>query len=148
MQSLPTTIRQMNKTYLILLLSLISFYSYSQENKAIQKLDTELQKCLDDTQNNMLNCTLEYYTRIDDQLNVTYKRIRATLNQPEQEKLKNQQLAWLIKRDQYFKKVKIETAKELDGENASQDYRMICSHKNALFVRDRIIELEKIYSKN
>ena len=138
----------MNKKFLFFILFLISSYSYSQINKAIQKLDTELQKCLDDTQNNMLNCTLEYYTRIDDQLNVTYKRIRATLNQPEQEKLKNQQLAWLIKRDQYFKKVKIETAKELDGENASQDYRMICSHKNALFVRDRIIELEKIYSKN
>jgi len=138
----------MKKEHVIFILFLISFYSYSQENKAIQKLDTELQKCLDDTQNNMLNCTLEYYTKIDEQLNITYKKIKATLSKTEQEKLKNQQLAWLKKRDQYFKKVKIETAKELDGENASQDYRMICSHKNALFVRDRIIELEKIYSKN
>jgi hypothetical protein len=49
----------MNKKRLFLLLSSISIYSYSQENKAIQKLDTELQKCLDDTQNNMLNCTLD-----------------------------------------------------------------------------------------
>lgn len=138
----------MKKAHLIFILFLISFYSHSQENKAIQKLNKELQKCLDDTQNNMLNCTLEYYTKIDEQLNITYKKIRATLNQPEQEKLKNQQLTWLKKRDQYFKKVKAETAKELDGENESQDYRMICSHKNALFVRDRIIELEKTYSKN
>jgi uncharacterized protein YecT (DUF1311 family) len=138
----------MNKKRLFLLLFSISFYSYSQENKAIQKLDTELQKCLDDTQNNMLNCTLEYYTKIDEQLNITYKKIRAILSKPEQEKLKNKQLAWLKKRDLHFKKVEAETAKELDGDNASQDYRMICSHENALFVRDRIMELEKTYSKN
>ena len=138
----------MKKTHLIFILFLIVLNSHSQENKRIQKLDTELQKCLDNTQNNMLNCTLEYDTKIDDQLNVTYKKIRVTLSQSDQEKLKNKQLAWLKKRDQYFKKVQIETAKELDGENASQDYRMICSHKNVLFVRDRIIELEKIYSKN
>ena len=138
----------MNKSHLFFLLFLISFYSYSQENKAIQKLDTELQKCLDDTQNNMLNCTLDYYTKIDDQLNITYKKIRAILSKPEQEKLKNKQLAWLKKRDLHFKKVEAETAKELDGDNASQDYRMICSHENALFVRDRIMELEKTYSKN
>ena len=138
----------MKNTHLIFILFLIGLNSHSQENKAIQKLDTELQKCLDDTQNNMLNCTLEYYTKIDDQLNVTYKKIRATLSQSDQEKLKTQQLAWLKKRDQYFKKVKIETAKDLDGENSSQDFRMICSHENALFVRDRIIELENIYSKN
>jgi uncharacterized protein YecT (DUF1311 family) len=136
-----------NKIF-ILLLFIICFNSYSQENKAIQKLDTELQKCLDDTQNNMLNCTLEYYTKIDEQLNITYKKIRASLSKPEQENLKNKQLAWLKKRDQYFKKVKAETAKELDGEHESQDYRMICAHQNALFVRDRIIELEKLYLKN
>lgn len=135
----------MNKKYLFLLLFSISFFSYSQENKAIEKLDTALQNCLENTQNNMLNCTLEYYTKIDGQLNITYKKIRATLTKPEQEKLKNQQLAWLKKRDQYFAKAKAETAKELDGEKESQDYRMICAHKNALFVRDRIIELEKVY---
>lgn len=138
----------MKKAHLIFILFLISFYSYSQQNKAIQKLDAELQKCLDDTQNNMLNCTIEYYTTIDEKLNITYNKIRASLSKPEQENLKNKQLAWLKKRDQYFKKVKAETAKELDGENESQDYRMICSHKNALFVRDRIIELEKTFSKN
>ena len=138
----------MNKTHLLFFVFLFCFHSYSQENKAIQKLDTELQKCLDDTQNNMLNCTQVYYTKIDEQLNRTYKKIRTNLSKPEQEKLKTQQLACLKKRDQNFKKVKAKTAKELDGENASQDYRMICSHKNALFVRDRIIELEKTYSKN
>lgn len=134
--------------YILFFLFLIGFYSYSQENKAIQKLDKEFQNCLDHTQNNMLNCTQVYYNKIDEQLNVTYKKIRAKLTTLEQEKLKNQQLAWLKARDQYFKKVKAETAKELDGENESQDYRMICAHKNALFVRDRIIELEKVYLKN
>ncbi|MNG00997.1 hypothetical protein D3C84_839560 [compost metagenome] len=96
----------------------------------------------------MLNCTQVYYTKIDEQLNITYKKIRTNLSKPEQEKLKTQQLAWLKKRDHYFKKVKAETAKELDGEHESQDYRMICTHENALFVRDRIIELEKVYLKN
>ena len=64
----------MNKTHLLFFLFLISFYSYSQTNKTIQKLDTELQQCLD-TQNNMLQCTQVYYTKIDDLLNVTYKKI-------------------------------------------------------------------------
>ena len=138
----------MNKTPIFFLLFLISLYSHSQENTTIQKLDTELQNCLDNTQNNMLNCTLEYYNKIDDQLNVTYKKIRAKLNKPEQEKLKSQQLAWLKKRDLYFKKVAIKTSSDLDGDSSSQDYRMICSHENALFVKDRIIELEKIYLKD
>lgn len=138
----------MNPNRLFFLLFLITFFSYSQENKTIQKLDTELQKCLDDTQNNMLNCTLEYYNKIDEQLNVTYKKIRATLSKPKQEKLKSQQLAWLKKRDLYFKKVAAKTSLDLDGDNSSQDYRMICSHKNALFVKDRIMELEKEYLKD
>ncbi|MDR7372933.1 lysozyme inhibitor LprI family protein [Flavobacterium aquidurense] len=138
----------MNKILSFSLLVLISFYSYSQKNKTIEKVDIELQKCLDDTQNNMLNCTQVYYTKMDEQLNVTYKKIKNKLSKPEQDKLKNQQLAWLKKRDQYFIKVKTDTAKQLDGENSSQDYKMICAHENALFVRDRIIELEKVYLKN
>lgn len=138
----------MHKDLLPFLLFLISFNSYSQENKMIQKLDTELQNCLDNTQNNMLNCTQVYYNKIDEQLNVTYKKIRATLSKPEQEKLKSQQLAWLKKRDLYFKKVAAKTSSDLDGDNSSQDYRMICIHENALFVKDRIIELEKVHLKN
>jgi len=138
----------MNKKHLLILVLLISFFSYSQENKTIQKLNTELQKCLDDTENNMMNCTFEYYNKMDNLLNITYKKIRTTLSKSEQEKLKNQQLLWLKKRDLYFKKIEAETTKELDGENSSQDFRMICSHENALFVEDRIIELEKIYFKN
>lgn len=144
LQSVPATITHMN-THVLFLLFLISFYSFSQENKTIQKLDTELQNCLDDTQNNMMNCTFEYYTKIDNLLNVTYKKIRSTLSKPEQEKLKSQQLAWLKKRDLYFKKVAAETSSDLDGDHSSQDYRMICSHENALFVENRIVELEKIY---
>lgn len=138
----------MNKIQILFLLFIISFCSYSQENKTIQKLDTELQNCLDNTQNNMLNCTLEYYNKIDDQLNITYKKIKSKLSKTEQEKLKSKQLAWLKKRDLYFKKVASKTASDLDGDHSSQDYRMICSHENALFVKDRIIELEKVYLKD
>ena len=137
----------MNKKHLFFLLFLISLSAYSQKNETIQKLDKELQKCLDDTQNNMLNCTRVYYNQIDDLLNVTYKKIRTLLTKSEQEKLKNKQLAWLKKRDKYFKKVKAETAKKLDDENQSQDYQMICTHENALFVKDRVLELEKVYLK-
>jgi uncharacterized protein YecT (DUF1311 family) len=137
----------MYKTILYFLLFLIGLNSYSQENKTIQKLDSNLQKCLDDPQNNMLNCTLEYYNKIDQQLNIIYKKIRATLSKPEQEKLKSQQLAWLKERDLYFKKVAAKTSSDLDGDNSSQDYRMMCTHKNALFVKDRVLELEKVYLK-
>ncbi|MEO8237400.1 MAG: lysozyme inhibitor LprI family protein [Flavobacterium sp.] len=133
----------MNKIHLFSILFLITLHSNSQESKTIQKLDTELQNCLDDTQNNMMNCTFEYYTKIDDLLNVTYKKIRAILSKPEQEKLKRKQLVWLKKRDLYFKKIAAQTSSDLDGDHSSQDYRMIYSHENALFLKDRIIELEK-----
>ena len=138
----------MNKKHLFFLLFLISLSAYSQKNETIQKLDKELQKCLDDTQNNMLNCTRVYYNQIDDLLNVTYKKIRTSLTKSEQEKLKNQQLAWLKKRDLYFKKVTAKTSSDLDGDNSSQDYQMICTHENALFVKDRVLELEKVYLKD
>ena len=138
----------MKKKHFLLFLLFTCLHSYSQESKTLKKLDKELQKCLDDTQNNMMNCSFEYYTKIDDLLNVTYKNIRSQLNKPEQEKLKQQQLAWLKKRDKYFKEVQTETAKELDGDNSSQDYRMICAHEYAVYVKDKILELEKTYSKN
>lgn len=96
----------------------------------------------------MLNCTLEYYSKIDVELNIAYKKIRTKLSKPEQKKLKSQQLAWLKKRDLYFKKITVETSSDLDGDHSSQDYRMICSHENGLFVKDKIIELEKAYLKN
>lgn len=57
-------------------------------------------------------------------------------------------MAWLKERDLYFKKVAAKTSLDLDGDDSSQDYRMICTHENALFVKDRIIELEKAYIKN
>ena len=138
----------MNKSRLFFLLFLFNFYSYSQETIMIEKLDTELQNCLDDTQNNMMNCTFEYYTKIDDLLNVTYKKIRVKLSKPQQEKLKSQQLTWLKQRDLYFKKVATKTSSDLGGDHSSQDYRMIFSHENALFVRDRVIELKKAYLKD
>jgi uncharacterized protein YecT (DUF1311 family) len=137
----------MNKIKLLFFLLLIGFSSYSQENKIIQKLDTEEQKCLDDGQTSMLICSYTYYEKMDESLNTTYKKIRANLSKAEQEKLKKAQLLWLKKRDQYFKKVESETAEKLDGDRSSQDYRMICAHENALFVKNRIILLEKTYSK-
>ncbi len=93
----------------------------------------------------MANCTLEFYAKMDDLLNVTYKKIKIQLSKNDQQKLKKSQTLWLKKRDQYFKKIETETKEELDGDNTSQDYRMICNHENAIFVKNRIIELEKIY---
>ena len=138
----------MNKKLLLIFICFINLCCYSQANKAINKLDIEHKKCLDNVENNMANCTFEFYTKMDDLLNITYKKIKIQLSKSDQQKLKELQILWLKKRDQYFKKIAKETKEELDGDNTSQDYRMICVHENAIFVKDRILELEKIYGKN
>ena len=134
----------MAKKSLILLMLFINICCYSQVNTTIKKLETEHQKCLDKGES-MLNCTLVFYNLMDDLLNVTYKEIRLKLNKTDQQKLKELQLSWLKKRDAYFKQVEKKTTKLLEGDNSSQDFRMICTNSNAVFVKDRIIELEKIY---
>jgi uncharacterized protein YecT (DUF1311 family) len=136
----------MSKISIAICTFLFSLSCHSQADKVIAQLDKEHQKCLDNG-NNMANCSFEYYTKMDDLLNITYKKIRLDLSKDQQQQLKNLQIAWLKERDQYFKKVEKETAATLDGDNESQDYRMICSHENALFVKERIISLEKKYSK-
>ena len=136
----------MTKISIAICIFLLSLSCHSQTAKTIAQLDKEHQKCLD-TGNNMANCSFEYYSKMDDLLNTTYKKIRLTLSQDEQQKLKTLQIAWLKKRDAYFKQVQKETAKTLDGDHESQDYRMICSNENALFVKDRIIVLEQNYLK-
>jgi uncharacterized protein YecT (DUF1311 family) len=137
----------MNKKLILIFICFINLCCYSQVIKAINKLDIEHKKCLDNVENNMANCTLEFYARMDNLLNITYKKIKINLNKSEQQKLKELQILWLKKRDKYFTKIEKETQEELDGDNTSQDYRMICAHENAIFVENRIIELEKIYGK-
>lgn len=137
----------MNKKLILIFICFINICCYSQVIKTINKLDVEHKKCLDNVENNMANCTLEFYTKMDDLLNTTYKKIKLQLSKNDQQKLKELQILWLKKRDQYFKKIETETKEELDGDNTSQDYRMICAHENAIFVKNRIIELEKIYRK-
>ncbi|PWA04643.1 lysozyme inhibitor LprI family protein [Flavobacterium psychrotolerans] len=137
----------MNKKIIFIVTFFNCLTCFSQIAKTINKLDIEHQKCLDNVNNNMANCTFEFYTKMDNLLNTTYKSIKLKLNKTEQQKLKKMQIVWLKKRVEYFKKTEKETAEELDGDNSSQDYKMICTNENAIFVKNRIIELDKIYRK-
>ena len=128
-------------------LMLVSNYSFSQVQKEIDKIITNRQKCFDDITNRMVFCAQVYYNDIDELLNIEYKKIRIVLNETEKLKLKQEQLAWLKLRDKNYLKIHKEVKKDLEGDDVSEDFRMICYDKEALFVQKRILELEKLYLK-
>ena len=135
----------MNIKTLLIVLSFITCNSYSQVIKTIDKLDAIHQKCLDNPEKNMSNCTIEYYNKLDSLLNVVYKKIRIKLSVAEQKDLKTKQLAWLKKRDLNFKLIEKETKELFEGDNSSEEYRMTCAHRESILVKKRIIELDKTY---
>lgn len=121
---------------------LFSFYSNGQTLKTITKLETTHQKCLDSGVG-MRNCSLKYFNQSDSLLNVAYKNLRLKLNPEEKSELKKQQLAWLKKRDQYFKKVYSDTKKEGYFEEGTLDFEMVIFDLQADYVFARVKELIK-----
>ncbi|WP_284653547.1 lysozyme inhibitor LprI family protein [Flavobacterium terrisoli] len=119
---------------------LIGIESYSQTLKTVKDLEVSYQKCLDKGQD-MRGCAVIYYTKTDSLLNVAYKKLRKKLNDSEKSKLKTEQLAWLKKRDQYFKKEYSKLKTEKNFEEGSSDFDMVYYDKKSQFVMKRVKEL-------
>ena len=130
----------MLQKYFILLLFLFGIKSNSQTLKTVKDMEISYQKCLDKGQD-MRGCAVIYYTKSDSILNVVYKKLRKKLNDSEKEKLKAEQVAWLKKRDQYFKKEYSKLKKENDFEEGSSDFDMVYYDKKSQFVIKRVKEL-------
>ena len=127
----------------IFIFLLIGFSSFSQSIKKIEKLSVNYQNCLDNGIN-MLGCSNNYYIEIDNLLNEVYKKIKLKMSSLEKEKLKKEQINWLIKRDLYFKKAYSEAKVEAEG-LSNNDLQMIYIDKKAEYVKSRIITLIEKY---
>lgn len=120
---------------------IISFRGFAQKYNVqqIEQMEHVYQNCLDSGVH-MLQCSDEFYKKMDNVLNEVYKDLRSKLDSSQKAGLRAQQLLWLKKRDQYFTKVYSEVkADGLTGE----DYQIGVLDKKAEFVKDRIIELIK-----
>jgi uncharacterized protein YecT (DUF1311 family) len=127
---------------ILLFFILFSFHSNAQTLKSVTKLETTHQKCLD-TGIGMRNCSLKYLNQSDSLLNVAYKNLRLKLSSEEKSELKKEQLIWLKKRDQYFKKAYSDTRKKGYFEEGSLDFEMVVFDLQADYVFDRVKELIK-----
>ncbi|MBF4515450.1 DUF1311 domain-containing protein [Flavobacterium sp. ANB] len=110
--------------------------------KTVTKLEIAHQDCLD-TGIGMKNCSITYYYQSDSLLNLAYKNLRLKLSSQEKSKLRTEQLGWLKKRDQYFRKVYIDTKKEGYFEEGSSDFDMVIFDLKADYVFVRVKELIK-----
>ena len=115
---------------------------FSQTAKTIDTLESQYQACLDKGEF-MLGCSERFYFQMDSLLNVQYKKLRAKCDSTQKVNLKDDQVKWLAIRDKQFKYNRQQVHKEAKegGYEGGQDETMILTDKNAMFVKDRVIEL-------
>jgi uncharacterized protein YecT (DUF1311 family) len=142
MSSLKSKGKKMIQKSILLVFILFSFHCNAQTIKTITKLEIAHQRCLD-TGVGMKNCSIKYYNQSDSLLNVVYRNLRLKLSSEEKSKLKKEQLGWLKKRDQYFRKVYSNTKKEGYFEEGSSDFDMVLFDLKADYVFVRVKELIK-----
>lgn len=127
----------MLKHYIIPLFLLLTTSSFAQSLKDIKQAEIAHQKCLDQG-GYMLGCSRDFYALSDSLLNVVYNKVRNQLTPEAKEKLKTEQLAWLKKRDAYFKKEFQNLKDERQVDEDSQDFKMIMYDIKANFVMERV----------
>ena len=108
--------------------------------RQINDMEKTCQHCIDVGTNNFIDCENIFYKQMDSILDAVYKSIKREMNTSNYEKLKKEQKEWLKRRDNYFKKQEIEIGKSDVGLEAD---RALAIHKEALFVKDRIMFLLK-----
>ncbi len=137
---------------LFLLLIFCSMNGFSQSVQTVDSIETSYHNCLDKG-TNMFDCSKEFYTKMDNLLNVVYGNLIHTCSEIQRRNLKIEQKEWLIKRNSYFQK----TLTKLEEESKEvgfvpQDNDMFRIDNNASFVKVRVIQLlkaiNKDYSKN
>ncbi len=134
--------KKMKRIVLLTLLTTCFGNAFSQNLQTIDSLQKSCQSCLDEGRY-MYGCTAKYYEQSDSLLNVVYNRLRAKLTFEEKEELKNEQLAWLKKRDQYFKNEFQKLKSEGDWEEGTVNFDMILQKINGDFVMEQVTYLMK-----
>ena len=91
----------------------------------------------------MLGCSKRYYLQADSLLNVAYSQLRSKMNATEKEALKEEQLIWLKKRDNYFRQQNEKFRRKFKEGEWGSDMAMITYSEQADFVKERVVELLK-----
>jgi uncharacterized protein YecT (DUF1311 family) len=132
--------------FLLLILSALalSVCANGQTLKYLDKMDSRYQDCLDKGVD-MYGCSVRHYEQMDSMLNYVYRSIRAKMDSTQKSNLKSQQLAWLKKRDQYFKETVAEAKKEFEDDLSATDVQMVYTNKQAVFVKKRVADLLKTH---
>lgn len=140
---------KLKKILISITICVFSLTISAQTNTTLQTLQNQYQACLDRGQN-MLGCSKTFYLQMDSLLNIYYKKLRSSCDSSQKENLQDEQLEWLGKRDKYFNQNHQQTKKEAkkDGYDGGQDEQMIIIDKNAMFVKERVFELNTANSKN
>jgi uncharacterized protein YecT (DUF1311 family) len=128
--------------FLIIIFIFTCFTGFSQTAKTIDSFESQHQACLDKGEF-MLGCTERFYFQMDSLLNVLYKKLRSKCDSIQKENLKDEQLQWLSKRDKQFRKNQKQVHKEAKEKeyDGGEIETMILTDKNAMFVKERVIEL-------
>jgi uncharacterized protein YecT (DUF1311 family) len=133
---------------LFLLMSFSSINGFSQSVHTVDSIETAYHNCLD-KRTFMLDCSKEFYNKMDSMLNVIYGNLMHTCNEIQRKNLKTEQKEWLIKRNSYFQKTLAKQEKETKGEGfVPQDNEMFRIDNNASFVKERVVQLLKAKNKD
>jgi len=113
---------------------------YCQNKQTVDSIQSFYQDCLDKGQF-MSSCSKSYYRKMDSLLIVVYNKLRFNIDSIEKAQLRKEQREWLLKRNNYFKKIQNEYKKDKQGASMPQDDIMEMYDKYAMFVQERVLYL-------
>jgi uncharacterized protein YecT (DUF1311 family) len=114
----------------------------------LDRMDTTSQHCFDEGLN-FVDCSNTLYKQVDSILNVVYKLMKSKMDAATFIQLKEEQLNWLKKRDQFFKEVN-QDYKQRDKyfQEDEESNRAVAISRKAEYVEKRIkYILQKWYPK-
>lgn len=123
----------------VALMFLLGSHCFGQTRTEVDRLYQYCQQCLDNT-GQTAKCQSILYSRLDSVLNVVYHNLMQSLSDEGQKTaLKDEQIAWLKKRDAFFTKIKKETAEKTEPDTEIYDTQVL--EKENEYVRSRILDL-------
>lgn len=134
----------MNKKLIIIFFLCSTFFiARSQTQKTIDSLAKINQDCLDGGRA-MTTCASVYYHQMDSLLNAVYQKLYLRSDSSVRIELKKEQLRWLKKRNQYFKKIEKENKKEAEKDETLRHLNTMTDLQDeATFVQERVEYLLK-----
>ncbi|MEP6676161.1 MAG: lysozyme inhibitor LprI family protein [Ferruginibacter sp.] len=126
----------------ILFLCSVCFAGSAQTVATVNDLAAKHQQCLD-AGIDMTGCSRGFCAQMDSMLNVVYNNFRTKLNVSGKEVLKKEQIAWLKKRDAYYKNQDKIYQDNIKSKKWGPDMQMVTYDDKADFIKARVLALIK-----